>query len=160
MEDKNSNDYINEVLTLTLPLKIYGSMVSKFLAYNFINHVNNFYWLELVNFCNNNLHTYKTHEHTQQILNESNDDNESVFTRSSKLRHRNSETNIIENEKNTFHKPRLENPERVIISHFNINAIRNKLNYLTEFSKNEIDILISKTKLDSSIPQTQFSMSG
>ena len=63
------------------------------LANNFINHLNNFYLLELENFCNN-IHAHKIHKHTQQILNENNVNRRFISAPSSNLRHKNYETNI------------------------------------------------------------------
>ena len=58
-------------------------------------------------------------------------------------------------------KEMLENAERIVINHININSMRYKTDCLTIFSKNELDILvILEIKLDSLFPQTQFCMSG
>ena len=56
---------------------------------------------------------------------------------------------------------RAKNIHRVIISHLNINSIRNKFVTLSDIVKNKIDImLISETKLDTSFPNTQFHIDG
>ena len=56
---------------------------------------------------------------------------------------------------------RVKNIHRVIISHLNINSIRNKFVALSDMVKNKIDImLISETKLDTSFPNSQFHIDG
>ena len=56
---------------------------------------------------------------------------------------------------------RIENPARIIFGQININSIRNKFDLLMNIIKNEIDILmISETKIDSSFPISQFTMTG
>ena len=63
-------------------------------------------------------HIHTLHKHTQQILNESNENCESISTLPFNLKHKSYGTNINENEKNVLQKLRLENPERMIISTF------------------------------------------
>ena len=56
---------------------------------------------------------------------------------------------------------RLKNKDKIIIGHLNINSIRHKLNLLKDMCQNRIDILlVSETKIDSSFPDAQFSISG
>ena len=100
------------------------------------------------------------HKHTQQILNENNEDWKSISTLFSNLRDKSYETKKIENKKNALLKLRLENLKRIVIGQIDINSIRNKFDCLTEFNKNEVDIImISETKLVLSFPKTQFCMS-
>ena len=52
---------------------------------------------------------------------------------------------------------RKKNPNRLIITHLNINSIRNKLEMLKEVIGNKIDILlISETMLDDKFPLSHF----
>ena len=75
-------------------------------------------------------------------------DCESIFTPFSHLGDKIYEINKNENEKITLHKLSLENPKRIIII-----PIKNQYHCLTEFTKNELDLLmILETKLDSSFP--------
>ena len=61
----------------------------------------------------------------------------------------------------TLNDIRVKNIHRVIISHLNINSIRNKFEALSDIIKNKIDIvLISETKLDSSFPNSLFYIDG
>ena len=47
--------------------------------------------------------------------------------------------------------------KKIIISHLNINSIRNKFDFLADIVKDNIDILmISESKLDVSFPHSQF----
>ena len=49
----------------------------------------------------------------------------------------------------------------MFFGHLNINSIRNKFEALELFVKENFDIfLVSESKLDSSFPDTQFSISG
>ena len=58
-------------------------------------------------------------------------------------------------------KQRLQNPKKIIIGHLNINSLRNKIDFVKDIFKNNIDILlISETKLDPSFPLNQFSING
>ena len=55
----------------------------------------------------------------------------------------------------------INNLNRVVIGHININSIRNKFDMLSNMVKDNIDILmVSKTKLDASFPQVQFRIKG
>ena len=55
----------------------------------------------------------------------------------------------------------LINVNMVVIGHININSIRSKFNILSSMVKDNIDILmVSETKLDSSVPQAQFRIEG
>ena len=52
-------------------------------------------------------------------------------------------------------------PDRLIISHLNVNALRNKFEFLVPLVKDNVAILmLSETKLDSSFPHAQFSIEG
>ena len=54
-------------------------------------------------------------------------------------------------------KIRINNVNKVLIVRKNINSIRNKFDMLSTMLKDNIDILmVSKIKLDSCFPQTQF----
>ena len=56
---------------------------------------------------------------------------------------------------------RKQNLDRLIISHLNVNSLRNKFEFLVPLVKDNIDILmLSETKLDSSFPLAQFSIEG
>ena len=55
---------------------------------------------------------------------------------------------------------REKHPNRVIIGHININSIRNKFDHLIAITKENVDVLISETKLDESFPSTQFNNDG
>ena len=53
----------------------------------------------------------------------------------------------------------LQNLNKVIIVHININSLRNKFMLLTDMVRDKVDLLmISETKLDSSFPDTQLYM--
>ena len=54
-----------------------------------------------------------------------------------------------------------QNPDRLIISHLNVNSLRNKFEFIVPLVKDNIDIsMLSETKLDSSFPHVQFSIEG
>ena len=56
---------------------------------------------------------------------------------------------------------RNKNPDRLILSHLNVNSLRNKFEFLVPLVKDNIDILmLSETKLDSSLPHARFSIEG
>ena len=56
-------------------------------------------------------------------------------------------------------KLKLDNPNKIVIGHLNINSIRQKFVSLKEIIDDNIDILlVSETKLDSTFPVGQFSM--
>ena len=60
------------------------------------------------------------------------------------------------NENNVLKSLRLKNSDKVIIGHTNINLLKNKFEFLTKTVRDKVDLLmISKTKLDSSLPVTQ-----
>ena len=68
---------------------------------------------------------------------------------------------ILQAPKEEFNNLRLKNPNRLICAHLNINFVRNKIDYLSDIIKNNIDILIiSETKLDSSFHNGQFQIHG
>ena len=74
----------------------------------------------------------------------------------------NSETNsTVENGVNEFieylQNLRIETSGNLLIGHFNINSIRNKVDMLSYMIGNKIDILmISESKLDDTFPTSQF----
>ena len=56
---------------------------------------------------------------------------------------------------------KINNLNRIILGHININSIRNKFEDLKYIIKDKIDILlISETKIDNSFPEAQFSIDG
>ena len=56
---------------------------------------------------------------------------------------------------------RIENKDRVIITHLNINSIRNKIDMLSDLVKGKVDILcITETKLDETFPTSNFLIDG
>ena len=114
------------------------------LANNFINHLNSFYRLELEYFTHTILiYTHKIHKHTQQILNENNEDCESIFTPSSNLRHETEyETGIKKNEKKCPLQTKTRKPQKNKISHIKNSEIRNKSGCLSQFTKNKVDIIM------------------
>ena len=62
--------------------------------------------------------------------------------------------------KKCIQKLKLDNPNKIIIGHLNINSIRYKFDFLKEIIGDNIDILlISETKIDASFPVGQFIIS-
>ena len=60
-----------------------------------------------------------------------------------------------------INKLRIENINRVIIAHLNINSLRNKFDMLADIMAEKIDILcISETKLNESFPSSNFTIRG
>ena len=58
-------------------------------------------------------------------------------------------------------KVKIENANKIIIAHLNINSIRNKIDMLSDIVKNKIDILcITETKLDDTFPLSNFLIAG
>ena len=56
---------------------------------------------------------------------------------------------------------RLKNVNKLIITHLNINSLRNKFEFLISLIEDNIDVLmISETKLDESFPTSQFMING
>ena len=56
---------------------------------------------------------------------------------------------------------RMENLNRVILAHLNINSIRNKFDLLAEGLNGDVDvIMISETKIDETFPARQFHIDG
>ena len=56
---------------------------------------------------------------------------------------------------------KIQFPDKLIITHLNINSIRNKSDFLSFMVENTADILlISETKLDDSFPSGQFKICG
>ena len=63
--------------------------------------------------------------------------------------------------KDVLQSLRTRNPEKLIISHLNINSLRNKFEFLIPLVRENIDIMmLSETKLDASFPQAQFQIEG
>ena len=61
-----------------------------------------------------------------------------------------------EKQTNTLKNVRIKHPQKVCLSHININSIRNKLHSLFEFTYGLVDFLaVSETKLDGSFPTGQ-----
>ena len=56
---------------------------------------------------------------------------------------------------------RIKHVNKLIIAHLNINSLRNKFEFLVEFIRGKVDILmISETKIDESFPLGQFKING
>ena len=71
------------------------------------------------------------------------------------------ESNCEEGPFEILKKIRINNVNRVVIGHINIDSIGNKFDMLSSMVKDNIDILmVSETKLDSSLLQAQFRMEG
>ena len=55
----------------------------------------------------------------------------------------------------------LENLNRIVFAHLNINSLRSKFDLLTDLIMGNVDVLvISETKLDDSFPAGQFKIPG
>ena len=52
------------------------------------------------------------------------------------------------------------NSNRLVIAQLNINSLRNKFTSLSFMVKDNVDILIRETKIDSSFPTAQFHIDG
>ena len=56
---------------------------------------------------------------------------------------------------------RIKHVNKLIIAHLNINSLRNKFEFLVEFIRGKVDILmISETKIDESFPLGQFKINS
>ena len=56
---------------------------------------------------------------------------------------------------------RIKHVNKLIFAHLNINSLRNKFEFLVEFARGKVDILmISETKIDESFPLGQFKVNG
>ena len=56
---------------------------------------------------------------------------------------------------------RIKHVNKLIIVHLNINSLRNKFEFLVEFTRGKVEILIiSETKIDESFPLGQFEVNG
>ena len=56
---------------------------------------------------------------------------------------------------------RVQNPKNVIIGHFNVNSLRNKIVAVEELMRNKVDIcLVSETKFDETSLHQQFKIHG
>ena len=65
------------------------------------------------------------------------------------------------NQREILKQMRIKNATKIIISHLNINSIRNKFDCLTYLIDKNVDILvISESKLDSTFPDIQFFIHG
>ena len=65
------------------------------------------------------------------------------------------------NPKETFRKPKNDNPNKISSGHLNINSIRNKIEFLKELIVVNVEIfLISETKLNDTFPTGQFLING
>ena len=63
--------------------------------------------------------------------------------------------------KSELKKIRVSNINRLIVAHLNINSLRNKLPFLSEMIRGNIDILvITESKIDNSFPNAQFNIDG
>ena len=70
-------------------------------------------------------------------------------------------TNDIPDVAHVFNNIKLENTNRLVIGHLNINSLRNKFEALKCIIKDNLDILvISETKLDDTFPKNQFTLDG
>ena len=71
-------------------------------------------------------------------------------------------TDTIKNDfKTKLRDIRITNLNRIIISHININSIRNKIELLAEVVMGNVDVLIvTETKIDESFPTNQFVIPG
>ena len=55
----------------------------------------------------------------------------------------------------------IKHVNKLIITHLNINSLTNKFEFLVEFIRGKVDILmISETKIDESFPLGQFKING
>ena len=55
---------------------------------------------------------------------------------------------------------RIANLNRIIISHININSIRNKFELLAETVMGNVDIMVNETKIGKFFPTSQFIITG
>ena len=61
----------------------------------------------------------------------------------------------------TLNNLRVQNVNKILIGHLNINSIRNKFELFADLVKDKLDIiLISETKIDSTFPKSQFEIQG
>lgn len=88
------------------------------------------------------------------------------ITHQSEINHNMSDTenpNFLETECNTYtlRNIRLNNLDKLIVGHLNVNSIRYKFDALKSLIKDNIDILVvSETKIDKSFPHSQFCIDG
>ena len=69
--------------------------------------------------------------------------------------------NSEDNELSILNEIWIKNPDKVIISHLNINSIRNKIDELASLVRGKVDILlITESKIDDSFPTNQFLIPG
>ena len=63
--------------------------------------------------------------------------------------------------RNSVENIQIDNRNKLIFTHLNINSLRNKFDLLSEQIKGSIDkLMISQTKLDDMFPEGQFLMEG
>ena len=74
--------------------------------------------------------------------------------------HRSVTENDIDDAKKGLKEIKIQSPDKLILGHLNINSVGNKFEALTYIIDNNVDFLISETKLDDSFPTVQFQMKG
>ena len=72
--------------------------------------------------------------------------------------HRSVTENDIDDAKKGLKEIKIQSPDKLILGHLNINSVGNKFEALTYIIDNNMDFLISETKLDDSFPTVQFQM--
>ena len=72
--------------------------------------------------------------------------------------HRSAIENYINDSKRGLKEIKIQSPDKLILGHLNINSVGNKFEALTYIIDNNMDFLISETKLDDSFPTVQFQM--
>ena len=70
--------------------------------------------------------------------------------------HRSAIENYINDSKRGLKEIKIQSPDKLILGHLNINSVGNKFEALTYIIDNNMDFLISETKLDDSFPTVQF----
>ena len=71
------------------------------------------------------------------------------------------EDNIATSPENILNNLRIQNLNRIIVGHININSIRNKFEMLSTLVRDKVDILlISESKLNDTFPTSQFRING
>ena len=72
--------------------------------------------------------------------------------------HRSAIENYINDSKRGLKEIKIQSPDKLILGHLNINSVGNKFEAFTYIIGNNMDFLISETKLDDSFPTVQFQM--
>ena len=89
---------------------------------------------------------------------------DSVLLHQSSFSNNPSENGQDEEEDTAYHtlnNLRVQNVNKILIGHININSIRNKFELFVDLVKDKLDIiLISETKIDSTFPKSQFEIQG